>query len=287
MRRFRPMPTLLAIGALLGLLLGVLGGGGSIVTVPALVYGAGLPPKQAIAASLLVVGLTSAVGAWRQWRLGLVDPRRAFGFAAATMLGAAVGGLASAHVRGDVQLVLLATLMLAAAVRMLRPEGRDPAPPSGLPAGIPVGPLGPPTAVPAPDAPPRATVLLASGLGVGTLTGLVGIGGGFLIVPALVTFARLPMRPAIGTSLFVIACTSATAFATVARATPVPWREAAVVGTMGIAGVLWGAAIGRRLPVALLRRGFGLFLLLLAGFILWTNRGTLRPAAPARTSLAR
>lgn len=264
------MSTLLVIGAAVGLLLGVLGGGGSIVTVPALVYGAGLAPKQAIVASLLVVAVTSAVGAWRQWRAGLVDPGGALGFAAATMLGAAVGGRASALLPGDVQLVLLAGLMIAAGARMLRRESGAGAPDAS----------GGAIASDANPGPARPAVLVASGVGVGVLTGLVGIGGGFLIVPALVTFARLPMRQAIGTSLLVIACTSTMAFATTASTTPVPWREAAIVGAMGSVGVLWGAAVGRRVPVVQLRRGFGLFLLGLSGFILWTNRGTLPSVVP-------
>lgn len=251
------MLILVAIGLTLGLLLGVLGGGGSILTVPALVYGAGLEPKQAIATSLTVVGVTSAVGALRQWRQGTVQPRRALGFAVATMVGAFAGGKVSAFVRGDVQLVVLAVVMLGSAISMLRP---------------------PPVAS---GTPPRPAVLVAAGLGVGALTGVVGIGGGFLIVPALATLAAFPMAEAVGTSLVVIALNSATAFAALATTARVPWGTAATVTAAAIVGVLAGSSVGRRLSGAQIRRGFAIFLLLLAAFILWTNRATFRGSAPA------
>lgn len=247
------MLTLLAIGAVLGLLLGILGGGGSILTVPALVYGAGLEPKAAIATSLAVVGLTSAVGALRQWRMGTVQPRRALGFAVATMVGAFAGGKLAAFVRGDVQLIVLAVVMLGSATSMLRPPPATPA------------------------APPAPAVLWLAGLGVGLLTGVVGIGGGFLIVPALATLAAFPMAEAVGTSLLVIALNSATAFAAVATTTPVPWREASLVATTAIGGVLAGSSLGAKLSPTQLRRGFAIFLVVLAGFILWSNRATLVP----------
>lgn len=258
------MVVLVAIGLTIGLLLGVLGGGGSILTVPALVYGAGLEPKQAIATSLAVVGVTSAVGALRQWRLGTVRPERALGFAVATMVGAFGGGKLSAFVRGDVQLVVLAVVMLGSAVSMLRP---------------------PPATT---GAPPRPGVLIAAGLGVGALTGIVGIGGGFLIVPALATLAAFSMAEAVGTSLVVIALNSATAFAAVATTARVPWGTAATVTAAAIAGVLTGSAIGRRLSGAQIRRGFAIFLLVLAAFILWSNRATFgavwRPAVPTSST---
>ncbi len=241
------MLVLLTIGLTLGLLLGVLGGGGSILTVPALVYGAGLEPKAAIATSLTVVGVTSAVGALRQWQSGTVQPRRALGFALATMLGAFGGGKLSAFVRGE-------------AISMLRP---------------------PPATT---GAPPRPGVLIAAGLGVGALTGVVGIGGGFLIVPALATLAAFPMAEAVGTSLVVIALNSATAFAALATTARVPWGVAATVTAAAIVGVLAGSSLGRRLSGAQIRRGFAIFLLVLAAFILWTNRATLglgTPPAPA------
>jgi uncharacterized membrane protein YfcA len=209
------------------------------------------------------VGLTSAVGALRQWRTGTVQPRRALGFAVATMLGAFGGGKVAAFVRGDVQLVVLAVVMLASATSMLRP----PPPPRAEP--------------------PKPALLWAAGLGVGVLTGVVGIGGGFLIVPALATLAGFAMAEAVGTSLVVIALNSATAFAAQATTARVPWGAAATVTVAAIAGVLSGSAVGRRLSGAQLRRGFAIFLLVLAGFILWTNRATLRPGAASSPSPSR
>jgi uncharacterized membrane protein YfcA len=127
-------------------------------------------------------------------------------------------------------------------------------------------------------------VLIAAGLGVGALTGVVGIGGGFLIVPALATLAAFPMAEAVGTSLVVIALNSATAFAALATTARVPWGVAATVTAAAIVGVLAGSSLGRRLSGAQIRRGFAIFLLVLAAFILWTNRATLglgTPPAPA------
>ncbi|MDX2182405.1 MAG: sulfite exporter TauE/SafE family protein [Gemmatimonadaceae bacterium] len=245
------MATLAAIGVALGLLLGILGGGGSILTVPALVYVAGIAPKSAIAMSLAIVGVTSAVGAVQQWRAGAVAFRPVAGFAVATMLGAFVGGRASAWVRADVQLLLLAAVMLASATAMWR---------------------GPVTARADRARSASPTLLAATGLSVGVLTGIVGIGGGFVIVPALVVLAGLPMPTAIGTSLAVIAVNSAAGFAGVSRGVVVDWMATSVATAAAVGAVLVGARVGRRLSAGQLRTGFAAFLVLVAIFLLWKNR---------------
>jgi uncharacterized membrane protein YfcA len=247
------LAVLLAIGALLGLLLGILGGGGSILTVPALVYAAGLDAKPAIAMSLAVVGATSLVGAVRQWRAGLVRPGVAIAFGAAAMVGAFGGARLATLLRGDVQLVLLGVVMVASAVAMLRP----PAVESDA------------------DASAHPVLLGAVGVGVGVLTGIVGIGGGFLIVPALAILARVPMREAVGTSLAVITLNSAAGLAGNLGQVAIPWRATGIVTVAAIAGILSGTAIGRRLTAQQLRRGFAVFLLAVAAFILYQNRAVL------------
>jgi uncharacterized membrane protein YfcA len=244
------------IGLALGLLLGVLGGGGSILTVPALVYAAGLAPKTAIAMSFAVVGTTSAIGAVLSWRAGNVRPSTTLAFGAATLVGAFGGARLAAHVRGDVQLMLLALVMLAAATAMLRAPVRAVARPIARPVAHPIW-------------------LAVTGMSVGVLTGLVGIGGGFVIVPALTALAGLSMAEAVGTSLSVIAVNSASGFAGTLGHVTIPWRETAIVAATAAAGILIGYTIGKRVPAAQLKRFFAVFLLAVACFVLYSNRSVL------------
>lgn len=216
----------LALAALIGLSLGLLGGGGSILTVPVLVYVLGFAAKPAIAMSLPVVGVTSLVGAALHWRLGNVRVATALTFGVLAMAGAFAGAKLAVFVSGAVQLALLAVVMLAAAVSMLRRTRVE----SDAPAS------------------PRPALLVPVALGVGVLTGLVGIGGGFLVVPALVLLARVPMRMAVGTSLLVIAMNSASGFAGYVGTVHVDWGFLAGFTAAAVAGALVGAAlVARRL----------------------------------------
>lgn len=186
------------LAALIGLLLGLLGGGGSILTVPVFVYVAGIDAKLAIAASLPVVGLTSLVGAAGHWRAGNVNLRVAAMFGVIAMAAAYIGARLSVLVTGAVQMALLAVVMIGAAASMLRSR---PAPRCGDTASGDVGVASLPL-----------RVLVPAAAGVGVLTGLVGVGGGFLVVPALVVLAGLPMKQSVGTSLVVITMNSAAGF---------------------------------------------------------------------------
>ena len=244
----------LALAALIGLTLGLLGGGGSILTVPVLVYVLGFGAKSAIAMSLPVVGITSLVGAALHWRLGNVRVRTALTVGALAMVGAFAGARLSVLLSGTAQLVLLAGVMLAAAVSMLRGANRH--------------------AVPAAAGSARLALLVPAALGVGLLTGVVGIGGGFLIVPALVLLARVPMREAVGTSLLVIAMNSASGFAGYFGTVALDWRFLAAFTAVAVAGTLAGTALVTRMPQAALKRGFAFFLLAMGGFVLYMNRGT-------------
>ena len=181
----------LALAALIGRSLGMLGGGGSILTVPVLVYVLGFAAKPAIAMSLPVVGITSLVGATMHWRLGNVRIVTALIFGVVAMIGAFAGARAAAFVSGRTQLSILAVVMLLSAISMLR-SGQTPDAAS--------------------TQSPRYSVLMPIALGVGMLTGLIGIGGGFLVVPALVLLARVPMREAVGTSLLVITMNAGAGF---------------------------------------------------------------------------
>lgn len=174
----------------------LLGGGGSILTVPVFVYVLGFGAKEAIAMSFPVVGATSFVGAISHWRAGNVDVSTALLFGFVAMAGSYAGARLAALASGAAQLTLLAVVMLAAAASMLRPQ---PATSEGEATGS--------------ENNGRRLVTVATvGVAVGLLTGFVGIGGGFLIVPALVIFAKTPMKHAIGTSLLVIAMNSTSGF---------------------------------------------------------------------------
>jgi uncharacterized membrane protein YfcA len=250
----------LLLASVIGLSLGLLGGGGSILTVPIFVYVLGYAAKPAIAMSLPVVGATSLVGALGHWRAGNVNLRQALSFGVVAMVGAYAGARLAVLVSGVVQLTLLAIVMLGAAMSMLRPTGARTAMPTT------VG-----------SEPVSRWLVLVVGLGVGMLTGLVGIGGGFLIVPALVILAGLPMKQAIGTSLVVIAMNSASGFAGYLGQVEVPWGFMAMFTAVAIGGILVGTYLVRFVSQQALKRAFGIFLLLMGGVILYQNRGVFSP----------
>ena len=251
----------LALAAAIGLSLGLLGGGGSILTVPVLVYVLGYAAKPAIAMSLPVVGTTSLIGAALHWRLGNVRVAMALAFGLCAMIGAFAGAKLSVLMSGSVQLTLLAIVMLAAAVSMLR--RRDD---------------------PAVNTSPRPALLLLAALGVGVLTGLVGIGGGFLVVPALALLARVPMRQAVGTSLTVIALNSAAGFAGYVGTVDLDWTFLTEFTAAAVVGALAGTALINRVPQTALKRGFAVFLFAMSGFVLYMNRDVFRSATSAISS---
>jgi len=234
-------------GGLIGGAFGLLGGGGSILTVPIFVYVLGVDAKPAIAMSLAVVALTSAIGAVGHWRSGNVNLRVGAVFAGVATLGTWLGTRLSVYVPGMVQLSILAVMMAMAAVVMLR--GRTPAEPAG-----------------------RAHVGLATLVGsaaaVGGLTGLVGIGGGFLIVPALVALG-VSMREAIGSSLAIIALNALVGFAGLAGRVPVDWRAVALVAAGTAPGIACGVRLQPRVSQTHLRRGFAVLLLVVASLMLY------------------
>jgi uncharacterized protein len=246
-----------ALAALVGLSLGMLGGGGSILTVPIFVYVLGYDPKLAIAMSLPVVGVTSLAGALSRWKSGQVDLRAAISFGAIAMIGAFIGAKLAVFMSGGAQLALLAVVMLAAAVTMFRSAHRAAA-----------------NSVPATE-PPRAipfALLVPVALAVGVLTGVVGIGGGFLVVPALVLLARVPMTHAIGTSLIVIAMNAASGFVGYVNHVSLPWPFVAVFTAIAVIGILAGSYLVRFVSQAALKKAFAVFLLCMGVFVLYKNR---------------
>jgi uncharacterized protein len=245
-----------ALGFLIGLSLGLLGGGGSILTVPIFVYVLGFGAKESIAMSLFVVGLVSLFGAVGHWRAGNVDVRIGALFGAFSMVGTFGGARLSVFFSGAAQLALFAVVMLTAAVFMLRRS--EPALPGPAARRV--------------ETPGSLALIAAEGVGVGVLTGLVGVGGGFLIVPALVLLGGVPMKVAVGTSLMVIALKSGTGFLGYMDQVEVAWGFMLVFSTIATAGIVVGTRLVRHVPAGALRRAFALFLVLMGSLILHQNR---------------
>ena len=239
--------VVLGLAVVTGLLVGTLGGGGSVLTIPILTYVAGMEAKPAIATSLLVVALTSSAGAINHARAGRVQWRTALVFGGGGVLGAVGGGRVAEHIPGDILLILFAVVMAVSAIAMLR--GR-----SAL-------------VTPAASAHPHVKLAL-QGVAVGAVTGLVGAGGGFMIVPALVLLARLPMNVAVGTSLVIIAGNSFAGLAGHHGHVDIPWRLALAIAGCAITGSVAGSHLAGRVKPEQLRLGFGCFVLAVAAFIL-------------------
>jgi uncharacterized membrane protein YfcA len=231
--------ALLAVpfGLAIGLLLGLVGAGGSILAVPVLVYVLGEPVKQATTESLLIVGLTALAGALTAARAGRVQWRIGLAFAGVGALGAVAGTALNRAVDSTAIMAGFAVLLLAAAYAM----GRAPAD------------------RPTPIAVPTARVA-AAGAGTGLLTGFFGVGGGFVVVPALVLALGLPTSLAVGTSLLVIALTSAAALAAHLASGGVDMSLTAGFAVAAIAGAVVGAQLHPRVPEARLRRLFAALL---------------------------
>ncbi len=252
-----------ALAAVVGLSLGLMGGGGSILTVPIFVYVLGYDPKLAIAMSLPVIGITSLVGAISHWKAGNANLRTAFTFGVIAMTGAFGGARLARLLSGSVQLTILATVMLAAAISMFRSARRSAT--SGANA---------------PDAPRTMPIglLIPVALSVGVLTGVVGIGGGFLVVPALVILARVPMKQAVGTSLLVIAMNSASAFAGYLGHVEFPWTFMLGFTAVAVCGIIVGTYFVRYVSQAALKQSFAVFLVVMGSFMLYRNRSAFQTA---------
>jgi uncharacterized protein len=238
----------LLLSVLVGVSLGLLGGGGSILTVPILAYVAGMDAKEAIAASLFVVGVTSAVSVVAHARNGRVRWRTGLIFGAAGMAGAFLGGLLGGYVPGTVLMIAFALMMLATAVAMIR--GRRQQAAERGESELPV------------------LKVVVEGLVVGLVTGIVGAGGGFLVVPALVLLGGLPMSVAVGTSLLVIAMKSFAGLAGYLTNVSLDWPLVLGVTAAAVVGSFVGALLTGIIPEQALRRGFGIFVLAMAVVVL-------------------
>jgi len=239
--------AVLILAIAIGLSLGLLGGGGSILTVPLLTYVAGMDPKEAIAASLFVVGATSVLSTLTHARMGNVQWRTGLIFGVASMAGAFLGGLAGGYIPGVILMLAFAVMMIATAIAMLRGrKKRDTVEQTKLPLGK----------------------ILIEGLVVGLVTGLVGAGGGFLVVPALALLGGLSMPVAVGTSLLVISMKSFAGLAGYLTTVSLDWPLVLGVTGMALIGALIGARLTKVVPEQALRKGFGVFVLVMGIFVL-------------------
>jgi uncharacterized protein len=253
------MSVLLITGVLallIGVVLGLLGGGGGILAVPLLVFVIGMPAKSAIAMSLVFVGTTSAFGAALAARDARVRWQAGSLFGAASMIGAFVGGRIAHFVPEGVLLATLAAIMLITAGAMFRGRNERSAGPGRI----------------------ALARVLAIGVGVGAVSGLVGAGGGFLIVPALTLFGGLAMREAIGTSLFIIALQSFAGFAGHITHVEVDWPVVGIMTGAAIVGMYVGTLAGKRVSATTLKRAFAA-LVLVTGLLVLARQ--LPPAATA------
>lgn len=239
----------LALGFVIGLTLGFLGGGGSILTVPALVYIVGQSPQAAVTASLLIVGANAAMGAFLHRTQGTLNWKVALLFGGVGMVMAYFSAGLAHFLPSAVLLILFALLMLVIGAWMIFAK-----PPSNCPEGG------------------RGWLVTAlSGAGVGVLTGFLGVGGGFLIVPALVMLVGLPIRQAVGTSLVVIAMNSLAGLLGHLQGEAIDLTLVAFFVVAGLAGSLAGVRLARRIKPEQLRMGFAVFVMALAVFLLWDN----------------
>lgn len=248
---------------LIGISLGLIGGGGSILTVPVLVYLFGTDPVLATTYSLFVVGITSLAGFFTYVRKKQVNFKTGIFFGIPSIAAVLLTRkfvvpaipekllhLGSFVLTRNMLLMLFfAILMIFASISMMKKSrsNRDPAAPS---RHIPIG-----------------SVLL-QGIGVGTVTGLIGAGGGFLIIPALVNMLKLPMKTAVGTSLFIISINSLIGFSSSFHALPVNWSFLLIVTGIAIAGLFIGSFFSARIDGAKLKPAFGWFVLLMGMYIL-------------------
>ncbi len=250
---------------IIGVSLGLIGGGGSILTVPVLVYLMGVDPISATAYSLFIVGLTSLVGAWPKYRQGQVNLKTAVIFGAPSIIAVyatrkyiipaipqelfSISGFTMT--KPLMMMLLFAVLMVAASISMIR---------------------GGKSGAQAEDSGPQQfnyPLIMFEGIVVGMLTGLVGAGGGFLIIPALVVLSKLPMKQAVGTSLLIIAAKSLIGFTGDLSHMQMDWKLLLTVSALAIAGIFAGDALSKKVDGDKLKKGFGWFVLIMGVYIIF------------------
>jgi uncharacterized membrane protein YfcA len=235
----------------IGFVLGLLGGGGSILAVPTFLYVFHVEPKPAIAMSLVVVGMSALVGFLTHWKQGTVNLRIAVLFGALAMAGSFAGARIARFVPASMQLAMFTAFALTAAVMMLRDSLRR----SVVTVQPRAGPL-------------RFSPWLGvQAVGVGLLTALIGAGGGFLIVPSLVLMANVPVKEAVGSSLLIIAMNASSGVAGYLGQVEFDWPLVASFTAIAAVGAVTGTRFMRRLPAARIKQGFAIMILVLGTYL--------------------
>lgn len=255
----------LLASSIIGISLGLIGGGGSILTVPVLVYLFHVDPVLATAYSLFIVGLSSLVGAFPKYKAGMIDIKTAVVFGTPSILAVfltrkvlvpaipatlfEVAGIAVT--KALAMMILFAVLMVAASVSMIRDKKKE-ANDTNEPRIF------------------NYPMILLEGAVVGVLTGLVGAGGGFLIIPALVMLSKLPMKQAVGTSLLIIAAKSLIGFTgdVMENADKMDWTLLSAVTALAVIGIFIGNQLSKKIDGAALKKGFGWFVLVMGVYII-------------------
>lgn len=242
---------------LIGGSLGLMGGGGSILTVPVLVYALDMGAKESIALSLAIVGVTSLVGSVSHFRAKNINVKVALIFGPVAMAGTFLGAKLSVFLSGAAQLIIFAIVMLIAAFFMFR------------------GKKEPEENETNEQKPLNYPLIIAEGIFVGILTGIVGVGGGFMIVPALVLLANIPMKQAVGTSLLIISLKSFAGFAGYMDKIQVDWSFLGQFTIFTIIGILLGSYFVKFISQQKLKKMFAIFLVVMGVFILYKNKSQL------------
>lgn len=244
----------------IGISLGLIGGGGSILTVPVLVYLFSISPTIAISYSLFIVGVTSFVGAYNNYRNGMVNIKTVLLFGSSSLTTVFVARKFIIPLLPDVffkigsfnvthalfVMVVFAILMLAASISMIKNKAVEAS------ANANTNPI----------------VLMLYGILIGLLTGFLGAGGGFLLIPALVIIMKLPMKEAIGTSLLIIALNSLIGFLGDLGRHPIDWTFIIIISAIAVTGIFIGGYFNQRVNSDKLKKGFGWFVFLMGTYIL-------------------
>jgi len=251
------------LGAILiGLVLGLIGGGGSILTVPLLVYLLSIEPVLATAYSLFIVGSTALVGAVRNAQKGMVDFKTAIIFAIPAFIAVystrkflvpaipnELFSIGDFLITKDIAIMLFfAIIMLLASVSMIRNKREETNEETEISYNYPL--------------------IIVEGIFVGILTGIVGAGGGFLIIPALVLLAKLPMKKAVATSLLIIAIKSLIGFIGDVENLEIDWYFLGIFSVLSVVGIFIGIGLNKFIDGKKLKKGFGWFVLMMAVYIL-------------------
>tara|TARA_R110002049_G_scaffold144478_1_gene306729 strand:+ start:675 stop:1565 length:891 start_codon:yes stop_codon:yes gene_type:complete len=239
------MIPVIGLAMIIGVTLGLFGGGGGILTVPLLHYGIAMPVDQAIATSLLIICITSIASTWQHAKQNHVLWREGYLLGFSGIIGAVLGAQLSALFPPQSLLLLLSSIMFASGIAMLCNRNDLKSCDVNMTKHSPM-------------------IIIFIGTIVGVVTGMVGAGGGFLVVPTLVILLNLPIPVAIGTSLFVISLNSASGFIAHYQTTTLDFKIIAIVSFLAVVGALIGGKIALKFSISTLRKSFSFFIILVA-----------------------